>query len=151
MFWNDITVNDIHVDNKKITYKNEPLRFQIPRGYCEYGVSEHKSINVRITNQEFLDWFRTLERHIFPENLENFESNLQEDTIRLKICEGFTQVFDSDSVFMMDGHTYVNCDVDVLVDISSKYSPFKDFNKHGLVCKVYQIRVISHGCLFSID
>lgn len=150
MFWNDVVIEEIKVDNKKITYKNEPLRFQLPRGYCEYGISDHKSINVRILNDDFSNWFKRLEKHILP-TVENIESNFNEDTIRIKIVEGFTQVFDSNNVFMMDGHTFVNSDVDVLLDVSSWYSPFKDFNKYGLVCKVYQIRVISNGCLFSVD
>jgi hypothetical protein len=151
MFWNDISIDEIQINNKKLTYKDEPLRFQIPRGYCEYGISDHKSINVRINNQDFFDWFKRLENHALQVSPESFESNLNEDTIRVKIVEGFTQVFDSNNVFLMDGAMFMNCNVDVLLDVSSTYSPFKDFNKYGLVCKVYQIRFTSQGCLFSVD
>lgn len=146
MFWHDIDLNDVVINEKKITYHGKPLRFQIPRGHSEYGLSERGSITVTIQNDEFFEWFKKFEEHL---NLpENFESNVTENTIRVKFSEGFTQVFDSNNVYIMDGHTFVNTDVDILLDVSSVYSPFKDFNKYGLVCKIYQVRVLNSGCLF---
>ena len=148
MLWKDVNFDLILVSDKKITYNGKPFRFQIPRGYSEYGLSDHKSVNFFIQNDEFFEWFKRLEEYIFNEIPDNFESNISENSIRIKYVEGFTQVFDSKNTYLMDGHTFVNCEADVLIDISSTYSPFKDFTKCGLVCKMYQVRVMTTGCLF---
>lgn len=150
MLWSDIVIENVSLDEKTIRYNGEPLRFQIPRGYSEYGLSEHKSITVQFDNNDFFQWYKRLENHIAG-NIENFESNAGENTFRVKYMDGFTQVFDTDNTYMMDGHHFTNCHMDILIDISSMYSPFKDFNKYGLVCKMYQVRVHENGCLFSID
>jgi hypothetical protein len=150
MLWTDIIIENVTLDEKTIRYNGEPLRFQIPRGYTEYGLSEHKSITVQFENNDFFQWYKCLEKHITG-NIENFESNAGENTFRVKYVDGFTQVFDHESIYLMDGHHFTNCQIDILVDISSMYSPFKDFNKYGFVCKMYQVRVHENGCLFSID
>lgn len=148
MLWKDVIFENISIDDKKITYNGKPFRFQIPRGYSEYGISDHKSVSFFIHNEEFFEWFKKLEKWIFKEIPENFESNITDNSIRIKYVEGFTQVFDSNNAYIIDGHTFINCEADVLMDISSTYSPFKDFNKHGLVCKIFQVRVMTSGCLF---
>ena len=150
MLWSDINIDDVNVNEKAIRYNGEPLRFQIPRGYSEYSISEHNSITIHFVHQEFFEWYKRLEKHIAG-NIENFESNITENTFRVKYVDGFTQVFDSNNNYLMDGHSFSNCQMDILLDVSSMYSPFKDFNKYGLVCKMYQVRVHENGCLFSID
>lgn len=149
MFWKDVDFSMISVNDKKISYNGKPFRFQIPRGYSEYGLSDHGSVNFFIQNPDFFEWFKKLEMHIFNNEIpDNFESNVSENSIRVKYTEGFTQVFDVKNAYIMDGHNFVNCEADVLLDISSIYTPFKDFNKCGLVCKIYQVRVMTSGCLF---
>ena len=149
MLWKDLDFSMISVIDKKITYNGKPLRFQIPRVYSEYGINDHGSINFFIQNDEFFEWFKKLETHIFNNEIpDNFESNIHENSIRVKYVDGFTQVFDSNNSYIIDGHSFINCECDILMDISSTYSPFKDFNKCGLVCKMYQVRVMSSGCLF---
>lgn len=148
MLWKDVNFDLISVSDKKITYNGKPFRFQIPRGYSEYGLNDHKSVIFFIQNDAFFEWFKKLEKCIFNEIPDNFESNISENSIRIKYVEGFTQVFDSNNTYIMDGHTFINAEADVLLDISTTYSPFKDFNRCGLVCKMYQVRVMTTGCLF---
>lgn len=147
MLWKNINIESVVKTDKKLTYNNEPLRFQIPRGYCEYGVSEYKALTVTIQDEEFTQWFRSLEKHVFP--TEEFESNLNENTFRVKFVDGFSQIFDSDGTYIMEGFSFTNTNMDILVDMSNVYSPFKDFKKHGFVCKIYQAKIIPIGCLFE--
>ncbi len=142
MFWKDVDVESVSI----------PVRFQIPRGFCEYGVGSFGSVTIQLNSEEnnkFFDWFKRLEDHLVKDQ-SIFESNVNREngTIRLKYVDGFTQVFDSDSVYVMDGqNTLANCNVDALVEVSSFYENFK--GRSGLVCKLFQAKVFPIGCMFS--
>jgi hypothetical protein len=81
-------------DKSKYTYDGRPLRFQIPRGVCAWGVSQYKSFNVDIQNPEFVEWWTDLERRLCPK--EPFKSNLLKGSLRIKIDDA-TYIFDENS------------------------------------------------------
>ncbi len=145
MFWTEIDTSQIEIDDKrKISYKGKPFRFQIPRGFSEYGLNQYNSIVLNIEYLDFISWFKDLEKLLCKE--ESFESNVtSDDTLRIKVVEGFTQLFDKDYQYCSET-SLKNCDVDCMMEISSVYGPFN--GKYGLVCKVYQARILTRGCLF---
>lgn len=136
--WNDVTDFDI------------PIRFQIPRGYCEYGKnSQYNLIRLKFENTQFLDWFKNLESKLL-DGLNPVDSRVKDNTIHLKYVEGFTQVFDKDDNFLFEGVTMNNCDLDCLVEIDKIYGPMKDTGSYGITCKIFQVRVLprKEECLF---
>lgn len=139
VFWNDI--HDFSL----------PLRFQIPRGYCEYGKSsQFNLVYLEITDQKFIDWFRELEKKLL-EDKEPVDSRLNENTIHVKYVDGFTQVFDETNKFLLDYEgNFVNCELDCLVEIDKVYGPMKDTGSYGITCKIFQVRVLPkvEECLF---
>jgi hypothetical protein len=124
-----------------------PMRFQIPRGYSEYGIGQYGQVYVKIVDTEFLEWFKNIER-VLIKDLGPIESRINEEnsTISVKYVDGFTQVFDSSNVLMVDGHDMVDCELDCLVDIDRVYSLN---GSHGLTCKIFQVRVIPVELHFS--
>lgn len=124
-------------DRTRFKYKGEPLRFQIPRGMCTWGVSSYRSFQVDVSNPAFLDWWRDLETCLCPQ--EPFNSNLKGASLRLKI---------DDSVYIFDENSkQVNTEVSeglfrgqelsCLVGVESTYF----FNgTWGLTCKAVQVR-----------
>ena len=76
-----------------------PLRFQIPRGMCVWGVSAYKSMNVDISSPEFIAWWRELEAQLCP--VVPFNSNLTggpmgSSALRVKVDDA-TYIFDENS------------------------------------------------------
>lgn len=127
-----------------------PVRFQIPRGYCEYGKSaKYSLVSVDIPDEEFLEWFTSLEKRLLG-SLEPIESRVKGNTINLKYVDGFTQVFDETNTFIPeeDSVSFVNSHLDCLVEIDKVYGPMKDTGVYGITCKIFQVRVVSEPCLF---
>ncbi len=122
-----------------------PMRFQIPRGYSEYGVSDFGQILLRINNQDFLDWFKNLENTLITEK--PIESRVKDNSISLKYVDGFTQVFDSSNQYQCDDQCNLdNSELDCLVDVDRVYNLN---GKYGLTCKIFQVRVIPVELHFS--
>ena len=145
VFWNEIDTNEIEFvpwgkDRTRFLYKGKSLRFQIPRGLCERGVSayESKSFIVSISNPEFFDWWRSLETYLCPK--EPFNSNVKSATdIRLKI-DNVTYIFDENSKQVMpeiQEGLFRGQELSCIVEIDSTYF----FNSTwGLVCRANQVK-----------
>jgi len=151
--WNDVDFSCIHVDEKdNITYNGDPLRFQIPMGYTDIGVSEWSRLSMNLNDsmcESFFSWFHKLEEHLGK--IEPYDSvvSIESSTINLKVVDGFTQYFDKDRKYLMDPPSIANSKVYVKMEVSKKYGPFKD--RYGLVCKAYQIVSIPEGCAFTMN
>lgn len=124
-----------------------PLRFQIPKGYCEYGIGQYGQLNIKITDESFMEWFKELEKKIVVTE-EPIDSRVKDDgSLSVKYVEGFTQVFDTSNVLMLDGFSFSDSEVDCLVDIDKVYSLN---GRSGLTCKLFQVRITPNDhCLFS--
>jgi len=99
VLWYDLNKDLIDVvpgarDKSKYVYEGRPLRFQIPRGMCTWGVSQYKSFNVDLSNVEFIEWWADLERRLCPQ--EPFKSNMLNGSLRIKIDDS-TYIFDENS------------------------------------------------------
>ena len=83
-------------DAGKMRYKigGEPLRFQIPRGLCTWGVSAYKSMQVDLSSPDFIEWWRDLETQLCPQ--QPFNSNLKGASLRIKVDDA-TYIFDENS------------------------------------------------------
>lgn len=128
-----------------------PLRFQIPRGYCEYGKSnQFNLLSVQIQDESFLNWFREFERKLVGNDLP-LESRIKGDCINVKYVEDFTQVFDECNTFQYaEKETFADCNLDCLVEVDKVYGPMKDTGVYGVTCKLFQVRVHRNNtCLFS--
>lgn len=134
VFWRDI--KDVSV----------PMRFQIPRGYCEYGVGQYGQVSLKISDTEFLEWFKRLELTLVKDGPVESRVNEENSSISIKYVEGFSQVFDSSNVLMIDGHTMIDSELDCLVDIDRVYS-LNGMN--GVTCKIFQVRVLPVELHFS--
>lgn len=122
-----------------------PMRFQIPRGYCENGISkEYKLVYLSIKDESFLDWFRNLEKNLCPEP---YESRIRDELFNVKFVEGFTQIFDASNNLTLDNTDFSGKELDCLIDIEKVYGPLND--KYGLVCKIFQVRVLDEPCMFT--
>jgi hypothetical protein len=137
----------------KVVSNELPMRFQIPRGYCEYGKSpQFNLVHLEfLDNQEFLTWFKDLELKLL-DGKEPIDSRVKENTIHVKYVEGFTQIFDESDTFLFDyDKNFVNCDLDCLVEIDKVYGPMKDTGSYGITCKIFQVRVVprEERCLFE--
>lgn len=114
-----------------------PLRFQIPRGHCKWGVSAYKSFQLSLANPEFVAWWKDLETFLCPQ--EPFNSNLKLNDLRLKIDDA-TYIFDENSKQVcpeIREGLFRNQDLSVLVDVDSTYF----FNgAWGLTCRASQVR-----------
>ena len=124
MWWHEIKDVSLDVHGKGIV---QPIRFQIPRGYSEYGRSQYNQITLNMGPEQkpFLEWFNNLEKKLVGD-IEagfNLESRVKEDSLTVKYVDGFSQVFDSsDDSLMVDGHSFVECELDCLVEIDKVYS-----------------------------
>jgi hypothetical protein len=128
-----------------------PLRFQIPRGYCEYGKSnQYNLLSVQINDETFLEWFRELELKLVGKDLP-LESRIKGECINVKYVEDFTQIFDEENKFRYaENETFADCNLDCLVEIDKVYGPMKDTGVYGVTCKLFQVRVHKNNtCLFS--
>lgn len=130
-----------------------PMRFQLPRGYSEYGKSpQFNLIVLEIDDENFLHWFRQLEEKLIGPEKRPIDSRVKDNTINVKYVDGFTQVFDSRDAFLLDGvQTFANCNLDCLVEIDKVYGPLGDANSYGITCKIFQVRVspVETKCLFE--
>jgi hypothetical protein len=122
------------------------MRFQIPRGYSEYGIGQFGQVSVKIVDAEFLEWFKNLERTFVKELPIESRVNDENSSVSLKCVEGFTQFFDSTNVLMVDGHDLVDSELDCLVDVDRVYS-LNGVN--GVTCKIFQVRVLPVELHFS--
>lgn len=141
--WSELNKNEIDHERlgkdrwKYSSPSGGPLRFQIPRGLCKWGVSGYKSMNVEIQDENFLTWWHSLENLLSPQ--EPFNSNLKLNSLRLKI---------DDSVYIFDENgrqvtpdiqeglfkgLYVTCGI----EIESNYF-FKE--QWGLTVRVFQLK-----------
>lgn len=113
------------------------LRFQIPRGLCQWGVSQYKSFNLDVTHPDFIAWWSELERRLCPQ--EPFKSNLQNGSLRIKIDDA-TYIFDENSKQVspeVREGLFRGQELSCLVDIESNYF----FNGNwGLTVRAYQVR-----------
>lgn len=122
-----------------------PMRFQIPRGYCEYGIGQYDQVSLKIADVEFLEWFKKLERTLIKDAPMESRINDENSTISVKYVDGFTQVFNSSNVFVE--HTnFVDSELDCLVDVDRVYSLN---GTNGITCKIFQVRVIPVELHFS--
>lgn len=127
-----------------------PLRFQIPRGYCEYGKSnQFNLVYLNIDNKEFLEWFKKLEVNLVQKEPLDSRVSIENGTLHVKYVEDFTQIFDEKNTFLFDSK-FNDCFLDCLVEIDKVYGPMKDTGSYGITCKLFQVRVIPN-CMFSTD
>ena len=142
VLWSDVAKDVIDVvpgmkDKSKYLYEGKPLRFQIPRGVCTWGVSQYKSFNVDIKNSEFTAWWTELERRLCPQ--EPFKSNMANGSLRIKIDEA-TYIFDENSkqvVPEVREGLFRGQELTCLIDSESNYF----FNNlWGLTIRASQIR-----------
>lgn len=124
-------------DKSKYLYEGKPLRFQIPRGVCTWGVSQYKSFNIEISNPEFIEWWTELERRLCPQ--EPFKSNLSGNSLRIKVDEA-TYIFDENSKQVtpdVKEGLFRGQELSCIIDIESNYF----FNNvWGLTIRASQIR-----------
>lgn len=144
VLWSEITDKNV-IDSApwgkegraKFSQAGAPLRFQIPRGRCKWGVSAYKSFQLTVQNPDFIAWWKDLETFLCPQ--EPFNSNLKLNELRLKIDDA-TYIFDENSKQVnpeVREGLFRGQDLSVLVDIDSTYF----FNgTWGLTCRAAQIR-----------
>ena len=150
VLWSDIDASSIEMisikDKTKFRYQGGPLRFQVPRGMCTWGVSGYKSFQIELTDPNFIQWWRDLEAQLCPVASGGpsppFNSNLKEGVLRIKI---------DDAVYIFDQNSkQINPDVkeglfrgqelSCLIDIDSTY--FYNGN-YGLTVRVYQVKTLT--------
>lgn len=146
VFWNEIDRSIIETipsgrERTKFRYQGGPLRFQIPRGLCTWGVSQYKSMNLEMRNPDFIKWWTELETLLCPQ--EPFKSNLGPGpSLRLKIDEA-TYIFDENSKQVnpdIREGLFRGQELSCLMDIESTYF----FNgTWGLTCRASQVRFYS--------
>ena len=145
VLWFDIDLGQIETvpltkDRTRFKYKDGPLRFQIPRGVCTWGVNSYKSFQVEINNDDFEQWWRRLEAQLCP--YEPFQSNLKGGSLRLKIDDS-VYVFDKDSKQInpdVKEGLFRGQDVSCLIDVDSTYF----FNGNwGLTIRTYQVKTLT--------
>jgi len=155
VMWNEFDINEIEIsqmtkDKLKYNLNSDPLRFQIPRGMCTWGVSAYKSFNLELSNQEFINWWKKLENILC--NNDNFTSNMNNDSLRIKIDES-TYIFDNEKMQvspeikegLFSGH-----ELTCMVEIRSNYF----YNGvYGLTVRASQVRyytpVLKGVCAFN--
>jgi len=128
--------NVVLKDKSRFKYGGAPLRFQIPRAWCKWGVSAYKSFQVDLSNQDFINWWRDLESQLCPQT--PFSTNLKGANLRLKIDEA-TYVFDQEKQVTPEVREglFRGQELSCLIDIESTYF----FNENwGLTCRAYQVR-----------
>jgi hypothetical protein len=129
-------------DRTRFRYKGGPLRFQVPRGLCTWGVNSYKSFQVSVSDPDFIQWWRALEAQLCQAT--PFNSNLKEGLLRIKI---------DDSVYIFDQNSkQINPEVreglfrgqelSCLIDVDSTYF----YNENwGLTIRAYQVKTLTEG------
>ena len=123
----------------KIFYGDGPLRFQIPRGYSRYGLSQYKSLTVSNLDPKFLEWFREIEQTLYPSDKNDFKSCVSDYGLRVKVDDS-TLIFDSKSKFVGDEHVegYLkDLDISCIVDVEGAYLWRGAW---GINCRAHQIK-----------
>jgi hypothetical protein len=149
VFWNEINTRDIDwnqfgkEDGRwKYTLGDGPLRFQLPRGTCTWGVGAYKSLQISNFDPKFIAWWKELENQLCPQ--EPFNSNMRVSSdgtpsLRLKIDES-TYIFDQNSKQITPGieeGLFKGQDLSCLIDIDSNYF-FR--GTWGLTVRVFQVK-----------
>jgi len=142
VFWYEIDLSTIECtpaskDKLKYTIQTKPLRFQIPRGKCTWGVSSYKSFQVDLSNDEFINWWKNIESLLCPR--EPFTSNMKLTSLRIKIDES-THIFDGNSNQVspeIKEGLFRDQEVSCIIDIDSNY--FFN-NSWGLTVRAHQVR-----------
>jgi len=123
----------------KIFYGDGPLRFQIPRGYSRYGLSQYKSLSISNLDPKFIEWFQVLEQSLYPKDNNQFKSCVSEYGLRVKVDDS-TLIFDSKSKFVADEHVegYLkDLDISCIIDVEGAYL-WK--GAWGINCRAHQIK-----------
>ena len=148
VFWNEIdrmTIDWAQFGKEEGRWKYKlgtgPMRFQIPRGKCTWGVSSYKSFQIDISDPKFIDWWKELESQLCPQ--EPFNSNLKlTDTgasLRIKVDDA-TYIFDENSKQLtpvVEEGLFKGRDLSCLIDIESNYF-FR--GSWGLTVRAYQVK-----------
>ena len=144
VWWNQISSEEVEL----------PVRFQLPRGYSEYGKSsQYNLLGLKIEDgSNFLKWFMEFEEKLIGPDKRPIDSRVKGDILNIKYVDGFTQVFDSQDTFLLDGvQSFSNCHLDCLVEVDKVYGPLGDTQSYGITCKIFQVRVVpvEPVCLFT--
>jgi hypothetical protein len=146
VFWSDIDTASIEMipikEKTKFRYKEGPLRFQVPRGMCTWGVNGYKSFQVSVSDTDFIQWWRALETQLCP--TAPFNSNLRESSLRIKIDDS-VYIFDQNSKQILPDvkeGLFRGQELSCLIDIDSTYF----YNENwGLTIRAYQVKTLSEG------
>lgn len=141
--WTDIDTSLIEVKSAgntrtKAVYSSGPLRFQIPRGYLKYGMSQYKTISISNLDPKFSEWFDKIEKTV-SQNAEPFKSALSEYGLRVKVDDS-TLIFNQEGVYVPDEHVegYLrDLDVSCIVDVEGAYL-WKGI--WAVSCRVHQLK-----------
>jgi hypothetical protein len=154
VFWSDIDTASIEMipikEKTKFRYKEGPLRFQVPRGMCTWGVNSYKSFQIELNDPNFIQWWRALETQLCPAASSGsppFNSNLKkgpepEHTLRIKIDDS-VYIFDQNSKQILPDvkeGLFRGQELSCLIDIDSTY--FYNGN-WGLTIRAYQVKTLS--------
>ena len=150
VFWSEIATSQIETvslnkDRTKFRYNGGPLRFQIPRGLCTWGVTSYKSFQIDVLDPDFIQWWRALEAQLCPIAASGdplsppFNSNLKESSLRIKIDDS-VYIFDQNSKQILpevrEG-LFRGQELSCLIDIDSTYF----YNENwGLTIRAYQVK-----------
>jgi len=144
VLWSDIDVTVIETvqlarDRSRFRYNGGPLRFQVPRGLCTWGVNSFKSFQVQVTDENFIQWWRALEAQLCPVVDAPFSSNLKEGGLRIKIDDA-VYIFDQNSKQInpeVKEGLLRGQEVSCLIDVDSTYF----FNGNwGLTVRAFQVK-----------
>jgi hypothetical protein len=146
VLWTDIDVTQIDTvqlgrERTRFRYNGGPLRFQVPRGVCTWGVNSFKSFQVQVTDPDFIQWWRALETHLCPAAAGEgpFSTNLKDEVLRIKIDDA-VYIFDQNSkqtVPEVKEGLFRGQEVSCLIDVDSTYF----FNGNwGLTVRAYQVK-----------
>jgi hypothetical protein len=138
MKWLGVNLNDVETTFTRGMARFTGLKFQIPRGLCQYGLSEYKSINIEIGNKAFIKWWREMETKLCA--AEPFNSNLKGSSLRIKVEDG-TPVFDAQRNYVGSFTTAgegAGKEMSCLIEITGVY--FFN-NQYGFTVKCNQIMV----------
>jgi hypothetical protein len=152
VFWSDIETDRIEMtqikDRTKFRYDGGPLRFQVPRGECTWGVNSYKSFQIDVSDPDFIQWWRALETRLCPAAGPPagppFNSNLKESSLRIKIDDS-VYIFDQNSKQInpeVKEGLFRGQELSCLIDIDSTY--FYNGNL-GLTIRAYQIKTLTDG------
>jgi len=131
-------------EKTRFRYKGGPLRFQVPRGMCTWGVTSYKSFQVDVLDPDFIQWWRALETQLCPDAgplSPPFNSNLKESSLRIKIDDS-VYIFDQNSKQItpeVKEGLFRGQELSCLIDVDSTY--FYNGNC-GLTIRAYQVKTL---------